>query len=172
MEKNPKRKTFKNPTVTLRVYKGQKLSYNEDGTVQNENQTVKLPHNSKSWDNFIANLIPNGYCHVKVEKICKITRVQDENGIEETEEQIEDESIHEEVKAVFEQKERKLTPQEERIKALEEKLEALTSGKKEKKEKKEEPSEKDLLTEAYKDKFGKKPHHKWDEEKLKEKLAE
>jgi len=163
-------------TVTLRTYRGKELDYNRDGSIKNDNQSVKLPYNSKSWHNFLKNIVANGYCEVEVEKIAEIEREKTDDGFKENETLIENEQIVQEVKKAFEKPEKPLTEQEKRIKMLEEKLEALTSKpKKDKnKEKEVEPelSGKDLLVEAYKEKFGKKPYHSWDEDKLKEKLAE
>lgn len=170
------------PIVTLRVYRGRVLSYDEHGNVQNENQTVKLAHNTVEWKNFMTNLRANGYCKVEVEKVTnvKVTNKADE-GFKSTQTVIDKSEISEEVKIAYAIPKQALTPQEQKIKDLEDKLEALLkaqSGKAESKTVKaveqstDDKTEKQLLTEKYIEKFGKKPFAAWDEVKLAEKLAE
>ena len=162
------------PVVTLRVYRGRTLSFDENGTVQNENQSVKLTHDTVEWKNFMKSLRANGYCKVEVEKVTnvKVTNKPDE-GFKSTQTVIDKTEIANEVKKAYEIPQKPLTPQEQKIKELEEKLEALISSKEPKKVvKDEEKLDKSTLTDQYIEKFGKKPFAGWDEAKLLEKLAE
>lgn len=162
------------PVVTLRVYRGRTLSFDENGIVQNENQSVKLTHDTVEWKNFMKNLRANGYCKVEVEKVAlvKTTNKPDE-GFKSTQTVIDKTEIANEVKKAYEIPQKPLTPQEQKIKELEEKLEALISSKEPKKVEStdEDKTEKQILTEQYVEKFGKKPFAGWDEEKIAEKLA-
>ena len=56
----------KKPVVTLRVYRGKQMSYDAQGNVQNENQLIKLPHDTVEWTNFMKNITSNGYLKVDV----------------------------------------------------------------------------------------------------------
>lgn len=168
----------KKPVVTLRVYRGQKISFNEDGSIQNENQTVKLEHDTKSWVNFMKNLIANGYGKVVVERIAIPDTKKDEDGFfVTTMTDVERPDIVKEVADAFKMPEQPLSAQEKRIKELEDRLNALldaqTSAKSAKVEAKNEVNDdKSALVEQYIEKFGKKPFAGWDEAKLKEKIAE
>ena len=61
------------PVVHLRVYRGNgkndKLSYDEDGKVENENILVKLVHASLEWVNYLKNLRALGFVRPTVEKV-------------------------------------------------------------------------------------------------------
>ena len=39
----------KKPIVKLRVYRGKQMNYNENGSVQNENQLISVEHKSMQW---------------------------------------------------------------------------------------------------------------------------
>ena len=59
----------KKPVVALRVYRGRQMSYDAQGNVQNENQLVKLTHDTVEWRNFMKNITANGYLKVDVESV-------------------------------------------------------------------------------------------------------
>jgi|TARA_R110000744_G_scaffold62884_4_gene129625 hypothetical protein len=59
----------KKPVVKLRVYRGKTLSFNEDRTIQNENQIISVEHGTIIWKLTMKNLPINGYCKVSVEKV-------------------------------------------------------------------------------------------------------
>lgn len=55
--------------IHLRVYRGNDLNYNADGSVKTENHIVVVPYNTREWTLFMQNLRPNGYVKVDVEKV-------------------------------------------------------------------------------------------------------
>tara|TARA_R110000822_G_scaffold2062_3_gene9747 strand:- start:845 stop:1363 length:519 start_codon:yes stop_codon:yes gene_type:complete len=65
----------KKPIVKLRVYRGKQMNYNEDGSVQNENQLISVEHKSMQWRLTMKTLSIMGYCKVIVDHVLK-----DENG--------------------------------------------------------------------------------------------
>jgi hypothetical protein len=156
----------KKPIVSLRIFRGKKLSFNEDGSVQNENHIVKLYHNTLEWANFMKYLPQNGYVKVTVEKAVT------PNGVEIA--KTEFEAIKAEVKAAYEAKaEVPLTEDQKRIAALEKMLKK--KSKKKKKPEKQAPTPKKpediaLLREQYFEIFKKRPFHGWSAELLKEKM--
>ncbi|WP_299116921.1 hypothetical protein [uncultured Winogradskyella sp.] len=128
-------KTVKKPIVHLRVYKsngmGNKVSYDENRKVQNENTLVKLQHNSLEWTNYLKNIRFLGYIKVDVEGAYLI----DEANLEDpkTTEVKGDvlKSITVEVEQAFSgNKEVELTPEQKKIAELEAKIEALSKPKK------------------------------------------
>lgn len=161
----------KKPVVSLRVYKGKQMSYDENGNVQNENQKVTLTHDTIQWKNFMTNLRMNGYIKVEVEKAQIIDSVKQEDG--HFKDKVSDydgiDEIKSEVKDYFEPKPIEKTPQEE-IAELKKQLQEFMSGKKPKEEKRESKKEStdnlDALREEYIEVVGKKPHHMLGEEKL------
>lgn len=178
-----------NPTVTLRVYRGDKVSYNQDGSIQNENQTVKLPYNSIVWRKFMENLVSNGYCKVDVENVAIIDRELKDGGFEFKSTKQDKSAIAKEVQETYIGLTVKpMSKEEQRIKDLEEKIAKLMSMQEEAVIVKDEPKEDEVkeevtqvkddedLTDQYIKVFGKKPFHAWDEEKIKimieEKLSE
>jgi hypothetical protein len=70
----------KKPVISLRIYRGKQMSYDAQGNVQNENQLVKLVHDTKEWTNFMKNLISNGYLKVDVEDVKIVEKQKDEDG--------------------------------------------------------------------------------------------
>lgn len=70
----------KKPVISLRVYRGKQMSYDAQGNVQNENQLVKLTHDTKEWTNFMKNLISNGYLKVDVADVKLVEKKKDEEG--------------------------------------------------------------------------------------------
>jgi len=182
----------KKPVVKLRVFRGKELNYDASGNVKNENQIVSLEHGTKQWVLFMKNLPLNGYCKVQVEKAFKTTETasKDKDGkdvLTKTYDEIKDVSVFEkEVSNSFNVVAMtKKTPEQTRIEALEAKLEAMSNEKpkkvevKETKETKEVKEEKPApkedggdIKDEYMEVFGKKPFHGWDDETLKEKIAE
>lgn len=149
--------TGKKPIIKLRVYRGEELNYNADGSVKNENHLVSLTHNSRNWVLFMKNLKNNGYCKVEVEKAF--------NEIEEGKyEEIKNVSeYNEEVQSSFKKlKEVNLTPDQKKIAELEAKLDALVNASKPKEEKVVEKQLEKSIEEIrveYEEVIGKKPHH-------------
>ena len=157
--------------VTLHVYKGKRISLNEDGSIQNINQTVKLTHGVKEWFNYLKNLHIHGYCKVDVDKIVEISTAK--KGHE-----VSDEEIRDEVLNSFEgNKSTQLTPEQIKIAELEAKLDLLVdSNKSSKKGKADNTSDANKELEVARDEYlkltGKKPHHLWRLEKINEKISE
>lgn len=148
----------KKPIIHLRVYKGLKLFYDENGKVMNPNQIVKLTHDTIEWKNFLKNVKSLGFNSVKVEKMLNGTTLEE---IEISSE------VAKEVENVFKPKEVEMTADQKRIADLEARLEALT--------KKEVPEGINLLSDLvaeYQELSGKKAHHLWKEAKLVELIEE
>lgn len=179
----------KKPIVRLRVYKGQKMSFDETGRPQNENQKVTLTHDTVQWTNYLKNLRANGFIKVDVENVQYIDSVKGDDGffsdvVTPCEQSLIDDIRHE-VKTAFEFTVAVQTPEQKKIAELEAKINALASGsakvyekpvkeiKVEAEEVKTESKEdiSDLRAE-YEKKFKKKPFYGWDADKLKEKLAQ
>lgn len=106
--------------VHLRVYRGERLSYDAKGNVQNETQLIKGWEDSVEYKNTLRFLRTNGFCHVEVEAV-----FQPEGG---DYKKVEAPEIVAEVKAAFNDKpQQELSPSEKRIADLEAKLEKLTA---------------------------------------------
>lgn len=172
----------KKPAVSLRVYKGQKMSYDEKGKVQNENQRVVLTHDTVQWKNFLKSLRANGYIRVEAEKIFYVEPKKDADGyfkdeISECPEALV-ESIKAEIANAFEDKKPELTDDQRRIAELEEKINKMMNGtpKKEPKIKEvevvAEVVEGESLRDTYIREVGKKPFGGWDDAKVQAKLDE
>lgn len=157
----------KKPIVHLRVYKGE-LNYTSDGKIKNENQSVKIQHNTVEWFNFMKYLNANQYSKVGVDRVLNGSTMEPLKDYKE---------IEEEVKKAFEgqDKEIQLTPDQKRIAELEAKIEGLMKASKPVKSDVVVPKEDNELQEArkeYQKVFGKKGHHSWTVDQLKEKIAE
>lgn len=146
--------------VVLRVYKGRKLSYNENGSVQNENQVIKIEHDTMEWKAVMSTLRLNGYAKVTVEKVFYL----DENRTNCTD----CSDIKTEVDDNFKPKvDKTLTPEQKRIAELEAKLDLLINGGKEDVENIDLSKENVFTGEVsiedarlqYEDVIGKKPSH-------------
>jgi len=140
-----------------------RVSYDENGIVQNENQLVKLPYDTLEWHNFWKNHRSLKLIKMEVEKVLSA-----KNG-KTIEEVSIPEKIKEEVRIAFygEDSVQELTEDQKRIAELERKIAELTGSKK------EQPN--DELTQAREDyvsAFGKKGHHSWTVEQIREKIAE
>lgn len=107
--------------VHLRGYKGERLSYNADGSYQNENQSIKIKYGVVEWKNYMNLIGKSGFCKVIVEKVYDTkTRDFDKDLT----------NYKEEVAKAFEQEVKKeLTPEQKKIAELEAKIEALSLGK-------------------------------------------
>lgn len=127
MKENQKDQKMKPLVVHLRLFKrknGQKgLSYNEDRTVQNENNLMKLTYRLLEWDNFIKRIKSLGMVEIKVEEIFE----QGSNGLI-VKKGKEVERIKEEVRlALHGSTEIKLTPEQKEIKELKEQMAEILS---------------------------------------------
>lgn len=168
----------KKPAVSLRVYKGPRMSFDENGKVQNENQRVVLTHDTQQWKNFLSALRANGYVKVEAEKIFYVESKKDSEGyfkddITECPESL-IEKIKQEVKEAFEQKAPDLTDDQKRIAELEETVKKITKDEKPKadKPKAEKPKTEDIsdLRAEYEKLYGKKPYGGWKADMLKQKI--
>lgn len=61
-------------SVHLRVFRGEKLSYNADGTAQTENFIVKLQYDTSEYTSFLKMLVPNGYVKVDIERVLDLNK--------------------------------------------------------------------------------------------------
>lgn len=157
----------KKPIVSLQVYKGKELSYNKDGSVQNENHPVKLEHNTISWRNFMKYLQANGYVDVKVNSAYHVDADDKRTPYKDID------TIKKEVKeALTPSVVRALTVEQVEIAELKAKVDALM-GKSPKKTEVVQEIDPELkkVREEYHKAIGKKAYHKWDVKTLKEKIA-
>lgn len=175
---------MKNVIVTLWVVRGKNISYTVDGKVQNDNQTVKLRHDTVEWTNFMKHLHTNGFGKVEVKDAVSLKP----DG---STEQADVEAIATEVRKAFQLDTKKPKTSDEleveRMKAEIEELKSIVKGKgtkaktEAKKVAKDEPKEEapkdeskgdlDAIKAEYEELFGKKPFHGWKEDVLKEKIA-
>jgi hypothetical protein len=107
-----------NPIVHLRIYKGGKMTYDENQVIQNPNQLTKLKYGTLEWANFLKNLPTMGFTSAKVEKVL------DEKTLEEI---ATPKHIAEEVANIYKAPVVALTADQKRIADLEAKLEAFTN---------------------------------------------
>ena len=152
----------KKPVVKLRVYRGKTLSFNEDRTIQNENQIISVEHGTIIWKLTMKNLPINGYCKVSVEKV-----FVDVDG-DYKEETINVKKYEDEIKQALNPKPLVAkTADQIRIESLEAKIEALLAIKEPKGVAVEEANSnlKELQLEYFTLK-GKKPHHMMKEDSL------
>ena len=176
----------KKTVVHLRVYKGEEVLKKEDGSVKNENWTVKIEHGSAQWLNFMKNLKLSGFCKVTVEKVAEVTGFASDEKVDVLKDIS---SFEDEVKTALKANEVKLTPEQQTIKELQERLAKLEGGSKEppkdekteKKVEKTEPPKKDdgeddltALREEYKklNPEGKAAFNGWGADVLKQKIEE
>ena len=54
--------------IKLTLYRGKKLLFNEDGSVENENQTIKIQDGTE-WLTFLKYIQAQGYCKVVLESV-------------------------------------------------------------------------------------------------------
>lgn len=171
----------KKPQVNLRVFKGSKMSYDENGKPQNENQRVTLPYDTVQWQNYLKALRANRFVRVDVENVFFVESKKDDDGFfKDTFTDAGDdwmEKVKEEVKKHYEDAKPELTPEQKKIAELEAAIKALQNGstkvKESKSEKKKEISE-DIneLRAKYEKLYDKKPFAGWKADKLIEKINE
>jgi hypothetical protein len=164
----------KKPVVTLRVYRGKQMSYDAQGNVQNENQLIKLPHDTVEWTNFMKNITSNGYLKVDVVNYQFFEKGEwkDSNKA----------MVEKELEInMTKQTEVALTDDQKRIAELEAKLEKLLARDEKKSSKKVEVEEKpkedkkereNLRIEYAELNGGKKAFPAWGADKLREKILE
>jgi len=161
------------------------MSYDAQGNVQNENQLVKIIHDTKEWTNFMKNLISNGYLKVDVVDVKLVEKKKDDEGffrdiISEYDNKI---LIIKEVEDVFnKQTTAPMSSSDKKIAELEAKINALLSlqeeaviVKKPKAEKKPKVDKKVIenLRVDYADlNQGKKAFPGWDEITLRQKIED
>ena len=164
----------KKPVVTLRVYRGRQMSYDAQGNVQNENQLIKLPHDTVEWTNFMKNITSNGYLKVDVENY---------QFFEKGEWKDSDKAMVEKELEInmTKQTEVALTDDQKRIAELEAKLEKLLARDEKKSSKKVEVKEKPIEDKKERENLrveyaelngGKKAFPAWSADKLREKILE
>ena len=172
---------MKNVIVTLRVVRGKKITFNEDGTIANDNQPVKIKYDTVEWTNFMKYLHVNGYGRVTVEKAVQML---DDGGVQD----IDFAEISKEVEKAFYGEEPELTP-EQKIAEMQKQIDALKGKEEDVKEEPKvvkediipskeespeivgEPEEEKSLKDQYIELYGKRPHYKWSDEVLIEKIA-
>ncbi len=178
--------------VWLRVYEGKKILRAENGSIENVNQLVKLTHDTLEWYNYLKNLPATPFCKVEIKKVLIPSEIITEESVIEGSKtyirknvettyktgEITD-ALKREVSVAFVGiKEKELTPDQKEIAELKAKVERLLSRDSASKDKAADKSDEtadkselETLREAYKVKFGKKPHHMKREKKLKEELS-
>ena len=165
MEKNPKVKQI----VILKVFKGEKISFNEDRSIQNDSQLIKTEHGTNEWKCLMMTLLASGYCRVEVLRV---------NNLDVDFSEVENKTTYKkEVESFLNPLEKvELTPDQKRIEELESKLEAFMAGNKVVENVDEDEEEKEqrlkVLKLEYFQLFGKEPHHNKKEERLIEEIDE
>jgi len=174
----------KHPTIHLHIYKIKKgipgVVKDEKGKVVNDNHKVSLPFDTMEWNNWLKQVIPSGIIKIDVIGFAKIKT--DENGHyvshtfvdvpEEVEKKVQDSLVVKlDIKLTPEQKEiAELKKEGAELKAM---VKAMQSGNSSVVEDKSEtPPELVEAKEKYVNIFGKKGHHLWSLETIKEKIAE
>lgn len=66
--------------IHLRVIKGSKIIRNDDGSLANENQIVKLRHGTLEWKNYMKSMVMNGFFQAHVEKAVEMSGKYDDKG--------------------------------------------------------------------------------------------
>lgn len=166
---------MKNVIVTLRVFKG-KPSYDENGKLISENQTMKLTYGLLEWTNFLKTVRNIGTTKVV---IVKCTDGNDPSYPEIAIPQV----IQSDIDDCFKVPEASLTADQKKIKELEAKINAIAEAKQPVKEYvKEQPKEEvvisedasdiEQLREKYEELYGEKPHPRMGIKKLNQKIAE
>lgn len=154
--------------LTLQVFQG-KETYDEQGKVTSENHLMKLEHNTKQFDIFLASA-KNFYSRIKFIKAT--------NGIVQPDGSIKEVEVPQELIKRIESctvaPATKLTPEQEKIKELEDKLNAvLNAGSSVKSEKVVDSSDElEVARAKYEELYGEKPHHKLSLTKLNAAIAE
>jgi len=169
----------KKPVVSLRVYRGRQMSYDAQGNVQNQNQLIKLPHDTVEWKNFMKNITANGYLKVDVESFSEFKNSSWVN--------VDKSMIEKEIElSMRKQTEVPMTADQKRIAELEEKLEKLLARDSKKKsvkksskdveveeKPKEDKKERENLRVEYAElNGGKKAFPAWTSDQLREKILQ
>lgn len=170
----------KKSMVHLRVYKGAKMFYDENGKAQNENQLVKIQHGSFEWNNFLKMAKLNGYCKIEVEKVLDVSGFYEDEKILE----VDDVGLYEkEILESTKEKEKELTPEQKRIQELEKKINSLLKKETDSKDVKQIdvkdaqvedgfPEELEDVQKLYEEELGKKAHYKASRETLIQQIKE
>lgn len=135
--------------VHLRVYQGERLSFDEAGRPQNSNQLVKLIYDVPQWHNYLSHIAISGLCKVEVEAY------YEDSESKKTPQNIIDEVGMAYYGDAYESKPAKKAEPVEKAKPSN-----------------EDDDDKAEATAEYKEVLGKKPHHSWDVAKIREKIAE
>tara|TARA_R110000822_G_scaffold41794_3_gene113721 strand:- start:88 stop:600 length:513 start_codon:yes stop_codon:yes gene_type:complete len=166
MKNNPKVKQI----VTLKVFKGEKISLNEDRSIQNDSQLIKTEHGTNEWKCLMMTLVASGYCKVEVLRV---------NNLDVDFSELDDKKAYQkEVEEFLNPLEKiELTPDQKKIAELESKLEAFMAVNKVVEDEDEEGDKiiEDGLKELQLEYFqllGKKPHHMKKAEGLIEEMDE
>lgn len=151
--------------VACLIYKGRE-SYDSNGNIQSENQIIRLVYGSRECVNFLLTAKRLGWTKLQVVQLLDSKGDKQIKGVEE---------VSEEFLNIFQGDTKVvLTPEQEKIAELERKIAELSNTSKPAKVGKENnsnPSELEELQKEYHEKAGKKPHHLWKEEKLREEIA-
>lgn len=126
----------KKPIVKLRVYRGKTLSYNADGSIQNETQLISVEYKSKLWGITMKTLPISGYVKVVVESVFEPLKDGEYKKIEDVSKYTEEVNDAFTINTKVEK-----TADQLRIEALEAKIALLVDGKTEKKAAKKEKVE-------------------------------
>jgi len=171
-------KTVEKPIVSLRVYRGKQVNYDENGKIRNENQTIKITHDTREWVNQLKHLRANGYVKVDVEEVYFL---REEKGKQIKVPYGDIDSVKKDVeKAHSVTSKEQLTPEQKKIAELEAKLEAFIGASKKSTTTPKKVAEisnpdkdlkKQLMTE-YKELKGKRGAPMWSIEDYKQKIAE
>jgi len=161
MVKKPKDRKI----VKIKVYKGDQILLNQDGSINNKSHYIKTEHGTNEWKCLMENLKHFGYCEVHVEDVNVIS----ENEIFKLNES-EIKSIKKEVNNFFNFENPKyISPEQKKIKELEEKINNLLNDSY---KGPEEKTDVQLLRSEYYDLAGKRCSPKWDKETLEQKIEE
>ena len=159
--------SVKKPIISLRVYRGHKVYYDENGNVENENQIITYTHNTLSWRLFKKHVKKHGYADVKVEDVYYSKIDSGKEVIEKVTDKDFIESVKNEVKEAFNVSEESLmTPEQKKIKELEAKLNSLIDSGDEGK------TNIQKLRSEYYELAGKRCSPRWDEQTLEQKKQE
>ena len=142
----------------LRVYSSygnnSDLAFNRAGKILNPNQLIKMQYQTLEYDNLMKNIQYLGYVKWEVEKILILNK-----DLEWEESKEPKDKYQHELNVAFYGK-------DEAIKMLD------SVDEEEVKEEVKELTELEQAKQDYIDEFGKKPHHSWGVEQLKQKIAE
>jgi hypothetical protein len=153
--------------VHLKVIVG-KPSYDEHGSIQNENMVVRIEHGGKNsqWYNYMKNLKSQGFGKVSIQKVTEFGK--DDVEIDQYDD------IKDELALAIAKPDEALTEDQKRIKELEGKVRELLNAKSTPKKATQEvdPELKSLREEYMELNGGKKGSPKWDAETLRVKIEE